>query len=68
VGESSSSLVVDAIYQAIVLRGFFVLQTLIVATAVAVVPYVILRGPVPRIVRTFKRFSGPVPLTPAPKQ
>jgi hypothetical protein len=38
------AIVLDIVYQAIVLRGFFVLQTLIVTTVVALLPYVLFRG------------------------
>ena len=43
------AMVLDAVYQAIVLHGFHVIQTLMVAVAVAVIPYVVVRGPVNRI-------------------
>jgi hypothetical protein len=55
------AIVLDAIYQFIVLHGFHILQALIVAIVVAVIPYVLLRGPVTRIMR------GTVNLTPAAK-
>ena len=45
----------DIIYQLIVLKTFYLLQTIIVAIALAVVPYIILRGPVTRLVRRFRR-------------
>ena len=41
----------DAIYQLIVHRGVYVLELLIVATLLAIVPYILLRGPVLRIAR-----------------
>jgi hypothetical protein len=41
--------VLDAIYQFIVLRWFYPVQSLIVAFALSIVPYVIIRGPVTRI-------------------
>jgi hypothetical protein len=41
----------DAIYQLIVQKGVYVLELLIVATTLAVVPYVLLRGPVSRIAK-----------------
>ena len=43
------ALVLDTAYQLIVLRAFYVLQTLIVAVACAIVPYVMFRGPVTRV-------------------
>ena len=45
------ALVLDTIYQAIVLHGFYVLQALIVAITVAVIPYTLLRGLVTRLAR-----------------
>jgi len=41
--------VLDAIYQFIVFRGFYPAQSLIVAFALSIVPYVVIRGPVTRI-------------------
>ena len=41
--------VVDAIYQLIVFRWFYPVQSLIVAFALSIVPYVVIRGPVTRI-------------------
>lgn len=49
------AVVLDAIYQLIVQRGVYVLELLIVAISLAVVPYVLLRGPVSRIARRFVR-------------
>lgn len=39
----------DAVYQLIVQRGVYLGQLLIVATVLAIVPYVLVRGPVTRI-------------------
>jgi hypothetical protein len=44
-------LVMDAIYQGIVLRQFFPAEAVIVALLFAFVPYVIMRGPAARIAR-----------------
>lgn len=41
--------VLDSIYQLIAHRGVYVLELLIVATALAIVPYVLVRGPVNRV-------------------
>ncbi len=49
------AVVLDAIYQLIVQRGVYVLELLIVATSLAVVPYVLLRGPVSRIAKWLAR-------------
>ena len=43
--------VLDSIYQLIVHHGVHVLELLIVVTVLALVPYVLIRGPVNRIVR-----------------
>ena len=39
------ALVLDTVYQLIVLRAFYVVQALIVAVVCAIVPYVLFRGP-----------------------
>jgi hypothetical protein len=44
-------LVMDAIYQAIVLKTFHAGQAVIIAVVLAFLPYVLLRGPIARIVR-----------------
>ena len=45
------ALVLDVIYQVIVLRWVYPVQMLIVATAMALVPYLVVRGPTNRIAR-----------------
>jgi hypothetical protein len=45
------ALLLDAIYQVIALHQFRILQTLIVALVLAILPYVLIRGPVTRIAR-----------------
>jgi hypothetical protein len=45
--------VIDAIYQLIILRWFHPLQMLIVAGVLALVPYVLIRGPINRLARQF---------------
>ena len=49
------AIVMDLIYQAIVLRWFYPLQALIVAIVLALLPYILLRGPVNRIARFLRR-------------
>jgi hypothetical protein len=49
------ALVLDAIYQLMVQRGVYTGELLIVATALAVVPYVLLRGPASRIAKWLGR-------------
>ena len=48
-------LVMDVIYQLIVLRTFYPVEALIIALLLAFVPYLLIRGPITRIVR---RWSG----------
>ena len=43
------AVILDSIYQLAVMHAFFAFQTLIVAIFVAVVPYILVRGPVTRI-------------------
>jgi len=45
------ALILDSIYQVIVHAGIFTLELLITATLLALVPYLVLRGPVTRIAR-----------------
>jgi len=45
------AVVLDSIYQLIVHRGVYVLELLITATVLAIIPYVLVRGPVNRIAR-----------------
>ncbi len=45
------AIVLDLLYQVFVLKGFRPVQGLLVAVALALVPYVLLRGPVSRIFR-----------------
>src|SRR3954452_21688792 len=46
------AIVLDSIYQLIVHRGVYLLELLITAFVLAIVPYVLVRGPVNRIART----------------
>jgi len=43
--------ILDVVYQLIVLRGVYVLEVLITAVTLAIVHYVLLRGPLSRIAR-----------------
>ena len=45
------AIVLDTVYQLMVLRAFYVVQALIVAVACAIVPYVLFRGPTARLAR-----------------
>jgi hypothetical protein len=46
---------VDVVYQLVQLRWVYLGEALIVAQIVAVVPYVLIRGPVNRIARMLRR-------------
>jgi hypothetical protein len=50
-------LVMDAIYQVIVLKRFYPAEAVIVALLFAFIPYVIMRGPAARIARRWRRAS-----------
>ena len=54
------AVLLDSVYQIFVLREFHPLQALIVASTLALAPYLILRGPVNRIIRRW-RTSGAMP-------
>jgi hypothetical protein len=45
------AIAIDAIYQIIELRAFYIVQAIIVAFVLAIVPYVMLRGIVRRVTR-----------------
>jgi hypothetical protein len=45
------ALVLDTTYQLVVLQAFYVVQVLIVAVVCAIVPYVMIRGPITRLTR-----------------
>lgn len=49
------AIVMDLIYQVIVLRWIYPTQALIVAFVLAILPYIFLRGPVNRIARYVRR-------------
>ena len=48
------AVIMDVIYQLIVLRWIHPLELLIVAIVLAVVPYLVIRGPVNRLARHFR--------------
>jgi len=43
--------ILDVVYQLIVHRGVYILEFLITAVTLAIVPYVLVRGPVSRIAK-----------------
>ena len=49
------AVIMDTAYQIIALRGLRLAQVLVVAVACAIVPYVLVRGPVTLIARTIRR-------------
>jgi hypothetical protein len=54
------ALVLDAAYQVVVLRAFYIVQALIVATVCAIVPYFLMRGPISVLMCCLYR-NRPVP-------
>jgi hypothetical protein len=61
------AVVLDSIYQLAVLRAYYIVQVLIVAVACAIVPYVVVRGPVTRLTRLLLRHrAGREPAAAAP--
>ncbi len=55
------AIVLDTLYQLIVLRWFYPVQTFIVAVVVAVMPYTLLRGVVTRLTHgLYSKQGGPV--------
>ena len=52
------AVVLDAIYQLFVQRGVYLLEMLVVATVLAIVPYVLIRGPVGRLARALRQRRG----------
>lgn len=52
-------LVMDAIYQTVVLKTFYPGEAVIVAILLAFVPYLLLRGPIARVARRSQRSAGP---------
>ena len=60
------AITIDSVYQLMVLRAFYVVQTLIVAVACAIAPYVLFRGPTTRLARSLSRKqAGPTSLSAA---
>jgi hypothetical protein len=49
------AVVLDAVYQLIVQRGVFLLELLVVAIVLAIVPYVLIRGPVSRLAAALRQ-------------
>jgi hypothetical protein len=48
----------DAIYQIFVLKYFYLPQSLLVAFALAILPYILLRGPITRLSAKFRKRSS----------
>lgn len=49
------AIVMDVIYQIIVLKGLRPVEGLLVAVALAILPYLVVRGPVNRLARMFEK-------------
>jgi len=52
------AVVLDTTYQLLVLRSFHAVQLLIVAVVCAIVPYILVRGPITRLARLLHRSQG----------
>ncbi len=50
--------ILDSVYQLIVHRGVFLLELVVVATVLAIVPYLLIRGPVGRVAAVVRRKRG----------
>jgi hypothetical protein len=57
------AVIIDLIYEIIVFRAIYLGQSLIVALAVALLPYILIRGPINRIVRRWLRRRTTASLT-----
>lgn len=55
------AILIDCIYQIVVLRWVYPLETLVVATVLAFIPYVLIRGPVTRLRSSGKRVAECTP-------
>jgi hypothetical protein len=53
------ALVLDVVYQLLVLRGLRPLEGLFVAVVLAIVPYALIRGPINRLVRSVRGGGAP---------
>lgn len=51
------AIALDAVYQLLVQRAVFLLELIVVATALAIIPYVLIRGPVSRLASALRRRS-----------
>lgn len=49
------AIVIDIIYQLMVFQWIYPVETLVLAAILAIVPYLLMRGPVNRILRSFGR-------------
>ena len=55
------AMIMDAVYQFIALRWFYPGEALIVATLLAIIPYLLIRGPLNRLARRWKSPTSPPP-------
>jgi len=55
-----AAIIVDAIYQVLEFRWFYPEEAIIVAILLALLPYLLLRGPANRIRRRWRRKAGPI--------
>lgn len=55
------AILLDVVYQIIALRWFYPFETLLVAVLLALVPYILLRGPVNRLKKRSQKHASPHP-------
>ncbi len=61
------AVIMDVIYQLIVLRWVYPLELLVVAIVLAIVPYILVRGPVSRLARRWRNKREPAQAPMEPK-
>ena len=62
------AIVLDCIYQLVTVQFIYPLELLFTATLLALIPYILLRGPFNRIARLFLPPTGAPPLENSPKR
>jgi hypothetical protein len=62
------AIVLDCIYQLVTVQFIYPLELLFTATLLALIPYILLRGPFNRIARLFLPPAGAPPIENSPKR
>lgn len=55
------AIIIDAVYQIVELRWFYPLEAFLVAIVLAIIPYLLIRGPINRIARHKVKRTGSTP-------